>query len=349
MIILEAAGADMKLLTLVIPSYNAEAFLRRCVERMVPAGPELDVLIVDDGSLDGTPAVADRLAAEYPEIVRVVHQENSGHGEGLNQGIRQAQGIYLKSVDADDRIDTDSLIHLLDLLRDHASEDTWADLVINDYVYDHTDRENVFQVRYNHVFHADRVDTWETCRRFPIWKQFMIHSMCYRVGLLREHDYTLPLHTFYEDNLFIYQPLPWVRRILYLPFPLYGYTVGQEGQSVSEKNLVRRMDQNTRMVTRMICTWTLEQIRQLPPHLRDYMISFLSGQVLAVSVLHEMAGNDRSRELHKAMWEEIQAFDPALCRCLRRHPTAAVMTSCGPAVRRLAYHVSRFAQKRIGF
>lgn len=339
----------MKLLTLVIPSYNVEAFLRRCVERMVPAGPELDVLIVDDGSTDETPAIADALAAEHPEIVRVIHQENGGHGEGLNQGIRTALGVYLKSVDADDRIDTPSLVRMLDLLRDHAAEGTQADLVINDYVYDHTDRENVFQVRYNHVFHEGRVDTWETCRPFPIWKQFMIHSMCYRVALLREHGYTLPRHTFYEDNLYIYQPLPWVRRILYLPCPLYGYTVGQGDQSVSEKNLIRRMDQNTNMVTRMICTWTWAQLRELPPHLRGYMISFLSGQILAVSVLHENAGNEQSRRLHQEMWDQIRAFDPELCRRLRRHPTAAVMTSCGPLVRRLAYHISRFAQKRIGF
>ena len=184
----------MKLLTLVIPSYNAEAFLRRCVERMTPAGPEVDILIVDDGSTDGTPAIADALAAEHPENVRVIHQENGGHGEGLNQGIRCAEGIYLKSVDADDRIDTESLKTMVALLREHAEPGTWADLVVNDYVYDHTDRENVFQVRYNHVFHKNRVDTWETCRRFPIWKQFMIHSLCYRVALLREHGYELPKH-----------------------------------------------------------------------------------------------------------------------------------------------------------
>ena len=339
----------MKLLTLVVPSYNVESFLRRCVERMVSAGPELDVLIVDDGSVDGTPALADALAAEYPDIVRVIHQENGGHGEGLNQGIRCAQGLYLKSVDADDRIDPDSLRAMLDLLRDHATPDTWADLVINDYVYDHPDRENVFQVRYNHVFHADRRDTWETCRRFPIWKQFMIHSMCYRVALLREHAYTLPKHTFYEDNLYIYQPLPWVKTVLYLPRPLYGYTVAQENQSVSEKNLLRRMDQNTNMVTQMICTWTWAQMQPLAPHLRSYMISFLSGQILNVTVLHERANSPESREMNRVMWEKIRSFDPELYRRLRHHPSAAVITLPDPRFRRLVYRICRAAQKKIGF
>ncbi len=338
----------MKLLTLVVPSYNVESCLRRCVERMVPAGPEADVLIVDDGSTDGTPALADALAAEHPDIVRVIHQENGGHGEGLNQGIRNALGIYLKSVDADDRIDSESLIAMLDLLRQHAAPETWADLVVNDYVYDHPDRENVFAVRYNHIFRPGRLETWKSCRPFPIWKQFMIHSMCYRTALLREHGYTLPKHTFYEDNLYIYQPLPWVRTVLYLPRPLYGYTVAQENQSVSEANLLRRMDQNTEMITRMVCTWKWEEIRVLPPHLRGYMLSFLSGQLLNVCVLHERAAEGRGPELNRKMWERIRAFDPELYRRLRRHPSAAVMASAGPAVRKIAYTVSRAAQKKIG-
>ena len=339
----------MKLLTLVVPSYNAEQFLRTCVERMVPAGPEADILIVDDGSTDRTPQIADALAAEHPENVRVIHQENGGHGEGLNQGIRTAEGIYLKNVDADDRIDTDSLLELMELLRAHAAPEDQADLVVNDYVYDHPDRENVFEVRYNLVFHAGRTDTWETCRAFPNWKQFMIHSMCYRVQMLREHQYELPKHTFYEDNLYIYQPLPWVRKILYLPRPLYGYTVAQENQSVSQKNILKRMDQNTEMITRMICTWTWKEIDSQPPHLRHYMMSFLSGQILAVSILHETAGNEESRRLNRDMWDRIRSFDPDLCRRLRRHPNCAGMVCCGPLVRKIVYRISRKAQQKLGF
>ena len=193
------------------------------------------------------------------------------------------------------------------------------------------------------------MNTWESCGAFPIWKQFMIHSMCYRVALLREHHYQLPKHTFYEDNLYIYQPLPWVKTILYLPRPLYGYTVGQENQSVSGKNILRRMDQNTRMITQTACTWTWAQMQELPRHLRGYMISFLSGQILAASIVHETANNEQARELNRNMWEEIRAFDPELYRRLRRHPNAAGMTTMGPVVRRLVYRVSRFTQKKLGF
>ena len=339
----------MKVLTIVIPSYNAAPFLRRCVERMTPAGEELDILIVDDGSTDDTPALADTLAAEHPNIVRVIHQENGGHGEGINQGIRTARGIYLKSVDADDRIDTDSLVELLALLREHVTPETWADLVINDYAYDNPGRENVSAIRYNHVFQPGVINTWESCHPFPFWKQFVIHAVCYRVAILREHGYELPKHTFYEDNMYAYQPLPWTRKILYLPRILYGYTIGQATQSVSPENIARHMDQNTNVVTQLICTWNWKQIQEQPPHLRDYMISYLAGQILTVTLVHESANNARAEELRKEMWQTINDFDPQLCRAIRHHPNALLFASSNRTLRRLGYHAGQFGRKRLGF
>ena len=195
----------MKLLTVTIPCYNAAAYMERCLKSVVAGGDELDVIVVDDGSTDETGRIADRWAAEYPGIVRVIHQENGGHGEGLNQGIRNAEGLYFKSVDSDDRLDPDSLKELLKRLKAHTAPEDQVDLIVNDYVYDREEEEACFSVSYRNVFSPDRVNTWENCRAFPPWKQFMIHAMAYRTGMLREMGLTLPKHTFYEDNLYIYR------------------------------------------------------------------------------------------------------------------------------------------------
>ena len=73
---------------------------------------------MDDGSTkDDTPAICDRYQAEYPDIVRAIHQENGGHGEGVNQGLRHAQGMYYKVVDSDDWLDEAALKAVLDKLR----------------------------------------------------------------------------------------------------------------------------------------------------------------------------------------------------------------------------------------
>lgn len=75
----------MKLLTFAVPCYNSQAYMEHCVETLLEGGDDVEIILVDDGSKDDTGAIADRYAAQYPDIVRVVHQENGGHGEGVNQ------------------------------------------------------------------------------------------------------------------------------------------------------------------------------------------------------------------------------------------------------------------------
>ncbi|MBQ6506292.1 MAG: glycosyltransferase, partial [Clostridia bacterium] len=119
----------MKLLTCVIPCYNSAAYVEQAVSSLLPGGEEMDILIVDDGSTDETGAIADRLAARYPGLVRVHHQPNGGHGSALNFGIRDALGTFFKGLDSDDMLDPAYLPGLLDLLRGLAEKDT-PDLVI---------------------------------------------------------------------------------------------------------------------------------------------------------------------------------------------------------------------------
>ena len=92
----------MKLLSIGIPSYNSEGFMRKCIESLLPGGEEVEIIIVNDGSKDGTAAIADEYAEKYPTIVKAVHQENGGHGEAVNAGLRNATGLYYKVVDSDD-------------------------------------------------------------------------------------------------------------------------------------------------------------------------------------------------------------------------------------------------------
>ena len=96
--------AQGKTLTFVVPAYNMEQYLERCVTSLLdtPDTSDLEVLIVDDGSSDTTPALADRLQAAHPGVVRAIHQPNKGHGGAVNTGIREAAGMYVKVVDADD-------------------------------------------------------------------------------------------------------------------------------------------------------------------------------------------------------------------------------------------------------
>ena len=93
----------MKLLSVAIPCYNSENYMRDCIEALLVGGEDVEIIVVDDGSTkDRTAEIADEYAAKYPTIVKAVHKANGGHGSAVNAGIDNATGLYLKAVDSDD-------------------------------------------------------------------------------------------------------------------------------------------------------------------------------------------------------------------------------------------------------
>ena len=99
----------MKLLSIAVPCYNSEKYMRKCVESLLPGGEDVEIIIVDDGSdKDDTARIADEYQERYPSIVKAVHKENGGHGSAVNAGIDAAAGLYFKVVDSDDWVKEDA-------------------------------------------------------------------------------------------------------------------------------------------------------------------------------------------------------------------------------------------------
>ena len=94
----------MKLLTVTVPCYNSQDYMEKCIESLLRGGERVEIIVIDDGSKDNTGAIGDRYAAQYPEMVKVIHQENGGHGAGINAGLKAATGKYFKVVDSDDEV-----------------------------------------------------------------------------------------------------------------------------------------------------------------------------------------------------------------------------------------------------
>ncbi len=107
----------MKILSIAIPCYNSAAYMRRCIDSLLPGGEDVEILIVDDGSTkDNTAEIADEYEKNYPGIVKAIHQENGGHGEAVNAGLRNATGVYYKVVDSDDWVDVDVYLDIINTL-----------------------------------------------------------------------------------------------------------------------------------------------------------------------------------------------------------------------------------------
>ena len=288
----------MKLITFTVPCYNSAAYMDHCIETLLPAGEEAEIILVDDGSKDDTGKIADAYAEKYPTIVRVIHQENGGHGEGVNQGIRNATGVYFKVVDSDDWLDTDALQQVLAELRAHLNDEQPLDLMMANYVYEHVADNTRNIVDYKGILPEGRVFTWEEIGKFPPNKNILMHSVIYRTEVLRRSGMELPKHTFYVDNIFVYQPLPQVKTIYYMNLDLYRYFIGRSDQSVNESVMVKRVDQQLRVTKHMIDCQDLDALKN-EKRLRSYMLHYLS-MMMAVSDIFLLLDGSAEAKAKKA-------------------------------------------------
>ena len=221
----------IKLLSIVVPSYNSQDYLRHCLDTVVLGGQEVEVIVVDDGSTDSTAEIAREYCSRFPGIVRLEQKENGGHGSAVNRGLEVATGTYFKVVDSDDWLDTTDYRSVLSLLRSIGS----VDLLITNYVYEYSYNGKHKVMRYSNVFPQGKVITWDSMHRFHFDQLMLMHSLFYRTELLRECGLKLPEHTFYVDNLVAYLPLPYVKSLIYLDCSPYHYLIGRPGQSVNTR------------------------------------------------------------------------------------------------------------------
>lgn len=309
---------SQKLITFAVPCYNSADYMRHCVQTLLAAGEDAEIILVDDGSTkDDTPAICDEFAAQYPTIVKAIHQENGGHGEGVNQGLRNATGLYYKVVDSDDWLDTDSLQKLLTRLRTLIQQDLAPDMLICNYVYEHVEDGTTHTVRYTNVFPTERLFNWVHVGHFRPDQHLLMHSVIYRTEVLRRCGMVLPKHTFYVDNIFIYQPLPYVKSMYYMNLDLYRYFIGRADQSVNESVMVKRVDQQLRVTRHMIDCQDLDQL-QNTPRLRSYMLHYLSMMMAVSDIFLLLDGSPEAYEKKAALWEYLKTHtSPQVYRTIR--------------------------------
>lgn len=335
-----------KLITFAVPCYNSAAYMDHCVESLLAAGPEAEIILVDDGSTrDDTPAKCDAWAQRHPDIIRVIHQENGGHGEGVNQGIRHASGLYYKVVDSDDWLDAGALEQVMERLRRFAKLPAPVDMVVSNYVYEHTAEGTQKVVRYQNVFPAERILSWNEIQHFRTSQYLLMHSVIYRTQLLRDCGLELPKHTFYVDNLFVYQPLPYVKSLYYINADLYRYFIGRADQSVNESVMAGRIDQQVRVTELMIAAHDVRSIKASQPKLGRYMLSYLSMMMTISSIFAVLANTPESLGMRTRLWELLRQKDPALYRRCRYRLTNLGTNIPGYQGRKLSVTLYRLVRK----
>ena len=298
----------MKLLSVAIPCYNSESYMDRCIQTLLTGGDEIEILIVDDGSTkDRTPQIADEYERQYPSICKAIHQENGGHGQAVNAGLAAASGIFFKVVDSDDWVNEEAFQEILAVLRQYAqpeSEENALDMLVSNFVYEKQGAKRKKVMNYRSAFPQNELFSWEDVRFFMKGQYILMHSVIYRTSLLRDCGLLLPKHTFYVDNIFVYYPLPHVRKLYYLDVNFYRYFIGRDDQSVNEKVMIGRIDQQL-LVTRLMLGY-YDILKLKPRKLRHYMMSYLEIMMTISSMLAIQSGEPENLQKKKELWQYLR-------------------------------------------
>lgn len=331
----------MKLLSVAIPCYNSENYMRNAVESVLPVD-SVEVIIVDDGSMDRTADIADEYAFLFPDKVRVIHQANGGHGAAVNAGMQAAEGIFFKVLDSDDCLNTKALEEIMQVLERSEKEEWKLDAVFANYVYDKKEENTQHTVRYTNVFPTDRLFSWKETKRFHQGQYLLMHSIIYRTEVLLACGLSLPRKTFYVDNIFAYQPLPFVNKMYYCNTDLYFYYIGRDDQSVSEKNMIKRIDQQLRVTDIMINNVDLWSVQETK--CREYMLAYLGIMMTVSSIYLIKEGSQESLEKRDRLWDNLREKDEVIYQCVSRgivNRTMRATSYFGRQIAKTGYRVSR--------
>ncbi len=337
----------MKLLTAAIPCYNSAAYMNHAIETLLSGGDEMDIIIVNDGSSDDTQRIGEEYQAKYPGIVRIINQENGGHGEAVNTGLANAQGLYFKVVDSDDWVNEEALRQVMDTLKNLIADGNSPDLFLSNYVYEKVDAKKKKVINYNWALPKGQIFTWDEIMHFKQSQNILMHSCIYRTKLLKDCGIRLPKHTFYVDNIFVYQPLPFVKTMYYLDVNLYRYFIGRSDQSVNEQVMIKRIDQQLRITKIMIESHNLEQIRSAK--LRNYMIKYLSMMMTICSVFLIKEGSEESLGKKQDLWDYLKSYDKWLYKKIRSQILGRSMNLPGKFGRKIVEVGYTITRKIYGF
>ena len=339
--------AASPVLSVVVPAFDAEAYLDRALDSLLGSGPGVEVIVVDDGSTDGTAALAQRYVDAHPGVVRLVRQPNGGHGSAINTGLDHARGAYLKVVDADDWLDTGALAAVLAALTGFVADGREVDVLVSNFVYEKVGKRTKTVVRYRGALPADRVVGWSATRGFGKRQYLMMHALTYRTAVLRETGLRLPEHTFYVDSLYALVPLAHVATLYYLDVDLYRYFIGRADQSVQEGVMLRRIDQQLR-VNRLLLDH-VSRVRVTERRLRDYRLHYVELICVVSSVLLARAGTREALAERDRLWSELRRQDFWLYRKVRWTVLGQLANLPGPVGRRVSVLAYRAARRAIGF
>lgn len=341
-----------KTITFGIPCYNSAEYMDHCISSILEGSAcadDVQIVIVDDGSTkDDTWARALAWQERHPESIEAVHQDNGGHGMAVLAALERARGTYFKIVDSDDWLDVSACAEFLETLRGFLARDQRVDLVVTNYVYEHVEDDTHHVIDYRYVLKRNKIITWDKIGHFNMAQNLLMHALCYRTDILRNGGVPMPAHTFYVDNIYAYVPLPRCQTLYYLDVDLYRYFIGREDQSVNEKVMVSRIDQQLRITRIMMDAYHLyDDIDN--PKLCNYMVGYFSLMMAVCSVFSRMSDKPDAMDNCEELWCHLKAYDKRMYRHARMSVVGIAMNLPTRVGEKFTLGIYRVASKLVKF
>ncbi len=336
----------MKILSVAIPCYNSQEYMDKSIRSVLTGGDRVEIIVVDDGSSDNTLKIAQKYQEKFPNIVKVVHQENGGHGEAVNTGLKNATGLYFKVLDSDDCLGRKALQKVLDLLEDMVAKDAGLDMLISNFMYDKQGAKHKKIMQYRKAMPVGRMFGWNELH-FGKTQYLLMHSVIYRTKVLRDCGLQLPKHTFYVDNIYVFQPLPFVKNMYYLDVCLYKYYIGRDDQSVQESVMIKRLDQQYRVTRLMLDIYNKSDIEN--KNTDDAMVHYFDMMMCVSSILSIREGSKKRLEDKEQLWKDVEKTNPELYKKVRHSLLGRTMNLPGKIGRKGSELGYKITQKLFGF
>lgn len=298
-----------KILSIVIPSYNCEKFLDKCLSSFIDKDVlnKIDIVIINDGSLDNTARIAQKYCDIYPNSFRLISQENKGHGGALNTGLSVVIGKYVKVIDADDWIETKNLSKFICEL-----ERCTSDVILtHHYTTDVLTGEVKCWKSYPNEFYKE----YDFSYIMTNWKSFdrslTFHGITYKYDFYKKYSIQLSEHVFYEDHEYATIPCCYAKSIMPFDMFIYNYRIGDVQQSVSDKNQLKRIFHTAKVLDRLKNEYLSLNLQENSSG-RDYYIMKIQGLLLSyiITALLVEENKKHGRTLAKNMMNNFKVEIP---------------------------------------
>lgn len=227
-----------KLLTVVIPTYNMEKYLRKCLDSLIIPEEQmekLEVLVINDGSKDSSSAIAHEYEARYPGTFRVIDKENGNYGSCMNRGLKEAKGMYIKICDADDWYENQSLPAFLAEL-----ERGDSDIIISPYYRIHEDINRNELVDIPEIYKGKTFTIVDNTFSTSCLDELLaMHALTTNTSLLRDYSYHQTEGISYTDTQIVFYSWLWAKTVSFANTRVYCYRLGRNGQTMSLSSLKR--------------------------------------------------------------------------------------------------------------